>query len=188
MKRILLLGVLISASLLVHAQRPKKEAADIIDGKMAGIFPVDETGKITYSNVVTVDSTLRKEELYWRAKNFFFENMKSGKNVVQYEDKAEGVIAGKAIADYLWYFLVAPQNTTLFIPIKIQVKDGKYRYEMTGITLDERNGQFTKDSEPLEKYTVYTQKKSMVKADEILRNVAQLIETSMKKPSKKKDW
>ncbi len=55
-------------------------------------LPVDEeTGKITYSEVVQVNRK-DKDELYISAREWFVKSFKSSQDVIQLNDKEEGII------------------------------------------------------------------------------------------------
>lgn len=74
-------------------------------------------GQIT-SEVISVDSTLKKEVLYSNALTFFAYEFKSANNVIQMKDVESGKVIGKGIAD------------NREITITISCKDGKYKYEI----------------------------------------------------------
>lgn len=61
-------------------------------------LPIDpETQKITYSEVVIVDSLSTKDELFSLAREWFAKAYNSSTNVLQLEDKENGKIVGKAL-------------------------------------------------------------------------------------------
>ncbi len=89
-------------------------------------------GKIYYSGVITVDSTLKKDVLYINVKKFFVDIFKSGKDVIQLDDKEAGVVIGKG------YFIVPFKANFMYTYemqvwhlIRLAVKDGKYKYEIS---------------------------------------------------------
>lgn len=62
-------------------------------------LPIDSVTKmITYTEVVNVDTSLSKLELYSRAKEWFAKAYNSSQNVIQIEDKESGKIVGKALS------------------------------------------------------------------------------------------
>ena len=63
-------------------------------------FP-NKDGKINYSEVVNVDS-VKKEELYNRAKHWLVETFNSAKDVIQIDDKENGEIVGKGYFKSWW--------------------------------------------------------------------------------------
>lgn len=83
-----------------------------------------------YSDVVTQDG-VNKEELYSRAKSWFTRmNANSGK-AIQVDNEKDGVIEGNTSfpfdgADCL--------RGRIYYTIKVLIKDGKYKYEVTGFT------------------------------------------------------
>ena len=97
------------------------------------LLPIDSgTGKITYSDIVYVDSLVKKQELFLRAREWFAKTYKSSTNVIQMEDKESGEIIGKALMKVYHkalgtYYPSGHINYT----ISIYLKEGKYRYEIT---------------------------------------------------------
>ncbi len=88
-------------------------------------------GKITYTGVVQVDS-LSSEELYKRSKRWFFDTYNSGKDVIQLDDKESGEIIGKGFFETYWESsFISGIGINVFQTIKVQVKDGRYKYEIT---------------------------------------------------------
>jgi hypothetical protein len=88
-------------------------------------------GKITYTGVVHVDS-LSSEELYKRSKRWFFDTYNSGKDVIQLDDKESGEIIGKGFFETYWQSsFLGGISINVYQTIKVQVKDGRYKYEIT---------------------------------------------------------
>jgi hypothetical protein len=96
-------------------------------------FPIDSiTGKITYSEIIKVDS-VNNQKLYLRANVWFVHSFVSAKNVIQLNDKESGKIIGKGT------FEVTDNNnhnSMVYLPIvgtvdftvEIQTKDERYKY------------------------------------------------------------
>lgn len=95
----------------------------------------EKDGVIIYSNVVTIDSTINKNELFTRAKAWFVATYNSAKSVIQMEDKDAGIIIGKGVFDVqsggsgLGLFIVPVRHT-----VSIYLKDGKYKYEIKDLS------------------------------------------------------
>jgi len=70
------------------------------------------------SEVVKVDSTINKVNLYSNALSFFATEFKSANDVIQMKDAETGKVIGKGIVD------------KREITITISCKDGKYKYEI----------------------------------------------------------
>ncbi len=88
-------------------------------------------GKITYGGVVQIDG-LSSEELYKRTKRWFIETYNSGKDVIQLDDKENGEIIGKGFFETYWQStFYSGIGINIHETIKIQVKDGRYKYEIT---------------------------------------------------------
>lgn len=89
-------------------------------------------GELNYSEVVVLDSTFKKNDLYINAKKFFVDVYHSAKDVIQLDDKDAGIVIGKGYFETLWKanFLYTYQ-LQIWHTIKISIKDGKYKYEIT---------------------------------------------------------
>lgn len=89
-------------------------------------------GKVDYVEVVQLDSSYKKNDLFINAKKFFVDVFNSGKDVIQMEDKEAGLVIGKgyAVVDYKANFMYT-FRTKIWHTVKISLKDGKYKYEIT---------------------------------------------------------
>lgn len=89
-------------------------------------LPLNESGKISYSEIVTVEG-VKKDELFLRAKtvqqNFKIKEQGYIKDILL-EDKEEGVMI------YSGVYILLGQNMRVDFKLKIQVKDNKYKYEL----------------------------------------------------------
>lgn len=102
-------------------------------------LPIDAEGKLTYQGVVKVDSTMKKAELYRKAREWFVNMSADSKQVLQLDDKAEGQLIGKGSRKYsiqmrgaygIAFYESIPNKFT----VKIESKDGKYRYKIYDIS------------------------------------------------------
>lgn len=82
-----------------------------------GMIALQSYGQ-TISNIMNVDSTLKKSILYSNALSFFALEFKSANDVIQMKDAETGKVIGKGIVDKRQ------------ITIEITCKDGKYKYEI----------------------------------------------------------
>lgn len=97
------------------------------------IFPIDEnTGKIVFSEVVQVDGK-SKNDLYFSARKWFVNSFKSSQNVIQLDDKDEGLIVGKANLDVRLSSKHRQNAGHVSFTVKIEFKDGRYRYNFTNL-------------------------------------------------------
>ena len=87
--------------------------------------------KITYTEVVTVDS-VKKDELYAKTKLWFADVFKSSKDVIQLDDKENGIVLGKGNIQKRESGL-QPVIKTWRFTVKIQLKDGKYKADIYDI-------------------------------------------------------
>jgi hypothetical protein len=172
--------------------------------KLLGVLPLQD-GKVTYTGVINVDST-SKDELYSRAKRWFVDKYNSGKDVIQLDDKENGEVIGKGFFSEIWYVNWAfSQKINVWTIVKIQVKDNKFRYEITNIDLkyhiDGQRGNSDYDT-PIENWNVNncgvgiyenkfesTKKEFYPKIDSHIKETIQSLETYMKIPNKSKsNW
>jgi hypothetical protein len=95
-------------------------------------LPIDSlTGKITYTEVVSVDTLSNKQELFSRAREWFAKAYKSSKSVIQMEDKESGKIVGKALMPIFFKYMGLQPGGNINYTISVYLKDGKYKYEIT---------------------------------------------------------
>ncbi|MHB9142676.1 MAG: DUF4468 domain-containing protein [Paludibacter sp.] len=96
-------------------------------------FYVFSQDAMTLSEVVEVP-VVNKDELFIRARQWYNENFKSSKDVLQVSDKETGELLGKGIMDisytYKYMGLKITQDQVSF-QFNVWVKDGKFKYEMT---------------------------------------------------------
>lgn len=93
-------------------------------------LPVDESGKINFTEVIPVEATT-KDELYTRARAWFATTFNSANRVLEMDDKESGVLIGKAFQDIYVSSLGIPVQTKLWYNVKVYLKDGRYKYELT---------------------------------------------------------
>ena len=92
--------------------------------KLRNVLPL-KNGKVTYTNVIQTDS-LSKDELYKRAKIW----LACTYELVKLDDKDELIGRG-----YIYY----SGGVYVWQTIKIQMKNGRYKYEITDFILKEYN-------------------------------------------------
>jgi hypothetical protein len=96
------------------------------------ILPVDnESGKVTYKDVVSVDS-VTAGDLYRRAKAWFAESYGSSKEVIQNDDPSTYTIQGKGIFKSTYTIAGSTYDWgRINYVITIACKDGRYKYIIT---------------------------------------------------------
>jgi len=96
--------------------------------------------KIVYEGIVEApDKT--KNDLYQNAQQWFVDYFKSAKDVIQNQDKDNGLIIGKGVLDFnariaLGMSMVQHDKLT----VEIRCKDGKYKYTVYNMILYPPNG------------------------------------------------
>lgn len=93
-------------------------------------FP-NENGVIVYSEVVKVDSALTSKYLYLNAKKWLVSAFKSSRAVIETDEKDDGLIILKG-------FVLKGHNQEIRNPkkwftIKLEFKDGRYKYSLSNI-------------------------------------------------------
>lgn len=89
-------------------------------------------GKLTYTTIIN-EKELNKSDLYKNAKQWFVDTFESSSHVIQSEDKEEGVIVGKGIIPIYHGKGMYRQSVSTSMTIKIECKDGRYRYKIYDI-------------------------------------------------------
>jgi hypothetical protein len=93
-------------------------------------LPVDaETQKVSFTHVQDVVGS--KDELYIRAKIWFVNAFKDAQEVIQLDDKENGIIMGKGILNINYQVLGTTITDRINFTISIRVKDNKFKAEIT---------------------------------------------------------
>ncbi len=94
---------------------------------------------IYYEEVVNVDSLLKQNDLFSRAKLWVAQNYvtTANYNPIQLEDKDNGIIIIRISFGFTSSFFIHEYHVTVHCIGKIQVKDGRYRYTFSDFTYSE---------------------------------------------------
>jgi hypothetical protein len=101
-------------------------------GQLIDELPKSDNGKLNFNEVIQVDSIMQNQ-LYLNSKQFFIDAFKSAKDVIQMDDKDAGIIIGKAFIDVNAKMLGAYYPVKMWFTIKIQSKEGRFKYEIYDI-------------------------------------------------------
>ncbi len=96
---------------------------------------------LTYTETAEI-SGVNKDDLFIRGREWFNENFKSSKEVLQIADKESGELLGKGIIEvsYVYRYLGERRFTTdVNFQMNLWVKDGKYKFEMTNFLVPFNN-------------------------------------------------
>lgn len=97
------------------------------------ILPLDnETGKIAYSDIIKFDS-FAKDDIFIKANEWFVNVFNSADNVIQLNSKEDGVIIGKGFSKLTSKPSAVYVTSKLYYTIKIEVKEGRYKYSIYDI-------------------------------------------------------
>lgn len=92
-------------------------------------LPVDpETRKVTYSEVVAAEG-LTQTDIYLQAHAWFAKTFNDANAVIQVQDKTQGLLIGKGMSEENINNVLTP----FWFTVKIEAKEGRYRYEITDI-------------------------------------------------------
>ena len=130
MKRLFLIVLIAAASVTVKAQNKGGIQLDSI--------PVVD-GKYQFQEVVKVDNSITKDQLYKKAKAYFVDVFTAAQDAFQFDDAQEARIVGKGrltVSDYKSVFpSVAVLRWDINYNTEIICKDGKYRVRIYDIVV-----------------------------------------------------
>ncbi|MFH1118713.1 MAG: DUF4468 domain-containing protein [Bacteroidota bacterium] len=122
------------------------------------------TNKICYTDIITLDTTFKRNLLFSNASEWFAKTYKSSKDVIQLSDREGGKIVGKA-AMKVYHKALGTDNFSGYVnyTISIYVKEGKFKYEITDFThsgapagsYGNAEGWYTRDGKMWRKYFDY---------------------------------
>lgn len=99
-------------------------------------LPRDTDGSVFYEKVVDA-SGKSASDLFSDARIWFLETFKYSKEVIQYEDKDAGIISGNGMINLELLSLGYIVQKPFYFSLRIEVKDGRYRYHISNITIDQ---------------------------------------------------
>ncbi|MVN74742.1 DUF4468 domain-containing protein [Hymenobacter sp. HMF4947] len=138
-----LVGVFTSAQAQTQLKLPKLHG-------WVNPLPIDSaTGKVMYRAVVQVPGA-STTELYARAKKWFAAAPSTTKMPLEVDDAAGGKLVGKTGELVMQNFLGANVQVPLWRTITIQVRPGRFRYQITDFAFD--SGKGASAVTPLENY------------------------------------
>jgi hypothetical protein len=91
-------------------------------------------GKVTFVEVVTVDSSMKAAKLYGLAKQFTTSYWRNAKETIQNDDNINFVVESKGFTTYIESGLMG-WSTKIWHTIRIECKDGRYRLTVTNFQL-----------------------------------------------------
>jgi len=97
-------------------------------------FPINDKGKIEYTNVVAADS-LNATELFGKARLFLSKAFNSGKETTELTDEQNNVVSAKGWAPVYITSLGVKYEQQLWFSFTIQCKAGRYKYTIDNVYL-----------------------------------------------------
>ncbi|MCB9230782.1 MAG: DUF4468 domain-containing protein [Bacteroidia bacterium] len=154
----------------------------------------EETKKVTYSEVIQVESQT-KENLFIAALDWATRTFNSGDAAIEYEDKSSGTIAGKGRIPVELKGWAASMTNFVRFYFKIEVKDGRFRYTFTDFVYEVTGPAPANYPGPIEdiyfeKVKVQTQKQAISTMEQIDSKVKEMINGLQLATAKKdtEDW
>lgn len=142
------------------------------------------TGLVTYTGIVEVDS-VSSSQLYTRAKYWIASAFNSAPDVIKLDDKESGKFIVKGLIEVPVKFYGASNIMTTRFTLKLDVKDGKYRYHFTDFMVE---GAGFKT--PVEQYTQKVYSSFKVNLNSSVLSLITSIEKELRSSEKKtqSDW
>ena len=111
------------------------------------------TGAVHYAVVEAVDGAA-KDALYARAKTWVINAYSSPRDVITTEDKDAGIVVCKGFSEETVKLGFMPSKERLYFSVKISVKEGRYKYELTDFYFQSypTAGNLNPEQVPVEKY------------------------------------
>jgi hypothetical protein len=172
-------------------------------GQLIDELPKDDNGNLNFNEVVQVENA-KKDELYLRSKQFFVDVFKSANDVIQMDDKESGIVIGKGFNDIYIKVMGIPTAIQMWFTIKIQSRDGRYKYEIYDVYFKSYPSQYgtttTRAEEMFDKKAYYkkngepkdVQEKYKIEAATKASSLVTAIKATMSKVAtssdKKDDW
>lgn len=164
---------------------------------LISISNIVKSQKYDIDKIITVDST-SKEVLYYRAMEWLSTTYKSANDVIQMNDKEQGVIIGKgAIKTYVKVLGNYEDAGLVYYTIKLSFKHNKYRYEVNNVYHDKSfsklgcSGGLLNNEKPASSNLCISRKYwESIKyfADKGLNELVLSLEASMQKQLQPTDW
>lgn len=93
----------------------------------------NDVGQVEYSEVVQVPDA-SKNELYNRARLWFADAFNNSESVLEVDDREAGILVGTGWSSMMYSkFLALAGEHRLWVTIKIQVKENRYKYTINSI-------------------------------------------------------
>lgn len=143
------------------------------------ILPIDGH-RVIYSEVVQIESTDR-DELYRRGRIWVTNTFKSANAVIQLEDPQNGIIICRGNTSIIHGFVaIKPETVTVNFRASIFVKENRYKYEVTDITLRYNSGNDIWKTDPVEYWFSSSREKNTKKLFESVNDAINGLIYSMK--------
>lgn len=109
---------------------------NVQDYDVSKLYLPKEEGKVVYQAVIDAPEKTA-DALYTTSRLWFLESFKSSKDVIQYEEREAGIIAGNGNFPMVIYALGYAVEVRAYFSVRIEVKDNKFRYRIDNISIDQ---------------------------------------------------
>ncbi|MCG3164769.1 MAG: hypothetical protein POELPBGB_00528 [Bacteroidia bacterium] len=181
--------IFIASNNIAYAQKSKKE--DKKAGEQNEAPPRDSvTGDFKYQEVVQLDTSITKEEIFNKAKNFLLKRYISTSELLQLADIDKGEIIIKVSDLYPEIGRAWIQDNKVEYTVTIEVKEGKYRYTFDDFIHRYLIGKYTTlEVRPLEKtFNVYEKQMWKATHETVSKTIIELKEAIERKSKPDDDW
>ena len=93
------------------------------------IIPIKDD-KVLYESVIIADSSIKKEQLFIKIKQWFVDKFMDSKSVLETVDKENGIFSGKGTFKYNKINGLNSHIGYTQFTINVIVKDGKFKYQL----------------------------------------------------------
>jgi len=188
---LLLLGLIFVNNLNLYSQE-KNEDCKKDESMLKYEKPEYNDGKIFIQRVIC-EPELSKDEIYLSAREFFTNNFNCGECVLDLEDKENGVMIGKGNIFSHRFKHLSTINIYLHFTIKIECKNGRYRFTLYNFQQSTVNAQNIKTSvenifDPAWKMGKKARKQQQSGFLNTFESLRKLIIHEIRKEEKDSDW
>lgn len=129
MKKTIIAFFILSLTYTAFSQKEKYKLDEAtIKQKLENIPVVD--GSIKFDEIIVTDSSLKREQLFIKIRQWFVENFMDSKNVLEVNDISNGLLTGKGSYHYTKSSFTNIHEGYVTFIINASIKDGKFRYQL----------------------------------------------------------
>ena len=125
--------IIFALSLLLISGFPMKAQNDEVNAllkQVEGTYKIDNNDNVYVQEIIELDSSLKKDNLYYFAKEYITNSYGDANSVIQMDDKEKGLIICKGLYADIYcneVFLGSATKYTATHILKFEIKDGRVR-------------------------------------------------------------